>query len=105
MLDNYVAGVREFSDEKLFAVHQNNLKLRADDLIEITRAELARRVYPPIEGREIGWYRHSRGDYPIHSMSDLSASFFLEGRAVIPVKLTSLFFVAGKNASELWSFS
>jgi hypothetical protein len=43
MLDNYVAGVREFSDEKLFAVHQNNLKLRADDLIEITRAELARR--------------------------------------------------------------
>jgi hypothetical protein len=40
MLDDYAAGIREFSDERLLAIYEKNLNLRADDLIEITRAEL-----------------------------------------------------------------
>jgi hypothetical protein len=41
--DMYAVAVRNFSDEMLIAAHQENLRLAADDLREITRAELERR--------------------------------------------------------------
>lgn len=43
MLDEYAAGIREFSDERLVSAHQKNVRLRADDLIEITQHELRQR--------------------------------------------------------------
>ena len=47
MLDDYAFGLRAFTDEKLIAVHQKNVRLRAEDLVEITRAELERRGLSP----------------------------------------------------------
>ena len=41
--DMYATAVRNFSDEMLIAAHAENRWLGADDLIEITRAELKRR--------------------------------------------------------------
>lgn len=42
----YAEAVRNFSDEMLIAAHQENLRLGADDLLKITRAELERRGLP-----------------------------------------------------------
>lgn len=39
----YAAGIREFSAATLIAAHRENVNLRAEDLIEITAAELASR--------------------------------------------------------------
>lgn len=40
IFNRYAAGIREFSTEKLVAAHRENVNLRAQDLIEITAAEL-----------------------------------------------------------------
>jgi hypothetical protein len=42
----YAEAVRNFSDAMLIAAHEENLRLDADDLTEITRAELERRGLP-----------------------------------------------------------
>jgi hypothetical protein len=44
--DIYATAVRNFTDDMLIAAHEENLKLHADDLIEITRTELERRRLP-----------------------------------------------------------
>jgi hypothetical protein len=43
LLDTYAVTVRKLSDEALLAMHREYLRLNVDELIEITRAELARR--------------------------------------------------------------
>ena len=46
MLDAYTASIRKLSDEALITMHQEHLKLHADELAEITRTELNRRGLP-----------------------------------------------------------
>lgn len=68
MLDSYAAGVREFRDQKLLAVHQAKLRLRAAELIEITWAELAAAVSSAIEDwplfERLTWAKAGRRQHP-----------------------------------------
>jgi hypothetical protein len=46
LFSKYASTVSKLSDEALMASHRENLRSGADELIEITRAELERRGLP-----------------------------------------------------------
>ena len=56
VLKAYASSIRNFGDERLIAIHNENLNIRADLLAEITSSEIIRRGLRRNENRrpEIG---------------------------------------------------